>query len=118
MRAVDTVARNVTSLTQIVEDVLDVSRIVSGKLRLDLQPVDLPAIIQEAMATVRPAADAKGVRFETIVDFRAAPVSGDPERLQQILWNLLSNAVKFTERDGLVQVRLERTELARRNHRQ
>ena len=95
-RAMDTVARNVTSLTQIVEDVLDVSRIISGKLRLDVQPVDLPPVIQNAVETVRPAADAKGVRLVTIVDPRAAPVSGDPERLQQILWNVLSNAVKFT----------------------
>ena len=67
-RALDTVARNVTSLAQIVEDVLDVSRIISGKLRLDMQPVDLPAVVHAAVATVRPAADAKGVQFETIVD--------------------------------------------------
>ena len=95
-RAMDTVARNVTSLTQIVEDVLDVSRIIAGKLRLDVQAVDLPPVIQNAVETVRPAADAKGVGLVTIVDPRAAPVSGDRERLQQILWNVLSNAVKFT----------------------
>jgi PAS domain S-box-containing protein len=109
-RAMDTVARNVTSLTQIVEDVLDVSRIISGKLRLDVQAVDLPPVIQNAVETVRPAAEAKGVRLVTIVDPHAAPVSGDPERLQQILWNLLSNAVKFTERGGRVEVRLERVD--------
>jgi PAS domain S-box-containing protein len=107
-RAMDTVARNVSSLTHIVEDVLDVSRIISGKLRLDVQSVDLPPLIEYALETVRPAADAKGIRLIAIVDPRAAPVSGDPERLQQILWNLLSNAVKFTERGGQVQVRLER----------
>jgi PAS domain S-box-containing protein len=107
-RAMETVARNVTSLTQIVEDVLDVSRIISGKIRLDVQPVDLPPLVQNAVDTVRPAADAKGVRLVTILDPRAAPVSGDPERLQQILWNVLSNAVKFTERGGRVQLRLER----------
>jgi PAS domain S-box-containing protein len=107
-RALDTVARNVTSLTQIVEDVLDVSRIISGKLRLNVQPVELPPVIQNAVETVRPAADAKGVRLVTIVDPRTTPVTGDPERLQQILWNVLSNAVKFTPRRGLVQVRLER----------
>jgi PAS domain S-box-containing protein len=106
-RAMDTVARNVTSLMQIVEDVLDVSRIVSGKLRLDVQPVDLSAVLQNAVETVRPAAEAKGVRLVTIVDPRTAPVSGDPERLQQVLWNVLSNAVKFTGRGGKVQVRLE-----------
>ncbi|MEO8258002.1 MAG: PAS domain S-box protein [Acidobacteriota bacterium] len=107
-RAMDTVARNVTSLTQIVEDVLDVSRIVSGKLRLDVQPVDLPPLIENAVETVRPAAEAKGVRLVTIVDPRTTAVSGDPERLQQVLWNVLSNAVKFTPRGGQVQVRLER----------
>jgi CheY-like chemotaxis protein/two-component sensor histidine kinase len=109
-RAMDTVSRNVTSLTQIVEDVLDVSRIISGKLRLDVQPVDLAPVIQDAVETVRPAAESKGIRLVTIVDPRAAPVSGDPERLQQILWNVLSNAVKFTDRGGRVQVRLERAD--------
>jgi len=109
-RAMDTVERNVTSLTQIVEDVLDLSRIISGKLRLDVQAVDLPSVVHNAVETVRPAADAKGVRLVAIADPRAAPVSGDPERLQQILWNVLSNAVKFTERGGRVQVRLERVD--------
>ena len=108
IRAIDTLARNATSLTQIVEDVLDVSRIISGKLRLDVQPVELPPIIKDAVETVAPAADAKGVRLETIVDPRSGLVTGDPERLRQILWNLLSNAVKFTERGGRVQLRLER----------
>jgi PAS domain S-box-containing protein len=106
-KAVDVVVRNATSLTQIVEDVLDVSRIISGKLRLDVQAVELPSIIQETVETVRPAADAKGIRLDVIVNPRTAPVSGDPARLRQILWNLCSNAVKFTERGGQVQVRLE-----------
>jgi PAS domain S-box-containing protein len=107
-KAIDTIERNATSLTQIVEDVLDVSRIVSGKIRLNVQAVDLPTIVRNAVDAVTPGADAKGVRIATIVDPHAAPVSGDPERLQQILWNLLSNAVKFTQRGGKVQVRLER----------
>jgi PAS domain S-box-containing protein len=107
-RALNTVARNATSLNQIVEDVLDVSRIISGKVRLDLQAVELPDLVQQAAETVRPAADAKGVRIETILDPRATPVSGDPERLRQILWNMLSNGVKFTPRGGRVEVRLER----------
>jgi PAS domain S-box-containing protein len=109
-RAMDTVGRNVKSLTQIVEDVLDVSRIISGKIRLHVQAVDLPPLVQSAVETVRPAADAKGVQLVTIVDPSAAPVSGDPERLQQILWNVLSNAVKFTERGGQVQIRVERVD--------
>jgi PAS domain S-box-containing protein len=107
-RALDTIVRNSTSLAQIVEDVLDISRIISGKLRLNVQLVDLPTVVRNAVDVILPAADAKGVRVETVVDPQAAPISGDPERLQQILWNLLSNAVKFTKRGGKVQVRLER----------
>ena len=109
-KAIETIERNATSLTQIVEDVLDISRIVSGKIRLNVQPVDFPDIVRSAVDAVTPAADAKGVRIETVLDPEAAPVSGDPERLQQILWNLLSNAVKFTNRGGRVQVRLERVD--------
>jgi PAS domain S-box-containing protein len=105
-RALDTVGRNATSLSQIVEDVLDVSRIISGKVRLHVQTVDLALLVREAISTVRPAADAKGVRIETMLDPPASPVSGDPERLQQILWNLLSNAVKFTDAGGHVEVGL------------
>jgi signal transduction histidine kinase len=107
-KAIETIERNATSLTQIVEDVLDISRIVSGKLRLKVQPVDFPQIVRVAVDAVAPAADAKGVRVETILDPQAAPISGDPERLQQIIWNLLTNAVKFTPRGGKVQVRLAR----------
>jgi PAS domain S-box-containing protein len=108
VRGLDTLERNATWLTQIVEDVLDVSRIVAGKIRLDVQSVQLPSIVENAITTIQPAADAKGVRLETIVDPRVGPVSGDPDRLQQVIWNLVSNAVKFTQRDGRVQVRLER----------
>jgi PAS domain S-box-containing protein len=110
VRGLETLDRNATWLTQIVEDVLDVSRIVSGKLRLDVQPVELPRIVADAVATVQPAADAKGVRVQTVLDPRAGPVSGDPGRLQQVIWNLVSNAVKFTPRHGRVQVRLERVD--------
>ena len=95
-RGLATLERNATSLTQIVEDVLDVSRIVTGKIRLDVQPVELPLIIHNAIATIQPAADAKGLRLQVIVDPRVGPVSGDPDRLQQVVWNLLANAVKFT----------------------
>ena len=94
------------------------SRIVSGKIRLDVQPVELPLVIHNAVATVQPAADARGVRSRPSSIRASAPVSGDPDRLQQVVWNLLSNAVKFTPKAGRVQVRLERVELARRDHRQ
>jgi PAS domain S-box-containing protein len=107
-RALETVERNSRWLTQIVEDVLDVSRIVSGKIRLDVQPVELPGVIDNAVATIQPAADAKGVKLHTLIDPRAPAVSGDPDRLQQVVWNLLSNAVKFTPKGGRVQIRLER----------
>jgi PAS domain S-box-containing protein len=106
--ALDTLERNATSLTQIVEDVLDVSRIAAGKIRLNVQSLDLPVVMHDALATVMPAAEAKGVRIQSIVEPDIGPVSGDPERLQQVMWNLLSNAVKFTPRGGRVQVRLQR----------
>ena len=106
--ALQAVERNATALTQIVEDVLDVSRIISGKIRLDVQPVDLPRVVSDAVETVLPAAEAKHIRVHTILDPSAAPISGDPDRLQQIVWNLVSNAVKFTPKNGVIQVRLER----------
>jgi signal transduction histidine kinase/ActR/RegA family two-component response regulator len=106
--AIEAVERNATALKQIIEDVLDVSRIVTGRLRLNVEPVDLTALLHESCATVVPAADAKGVRLETVIDPISSPVSGDPDRLQQIVWNLLSNAIKFTPRGGRVQLRLSR----------
>jgi PAS domain S-box-containing protein len=109
-RGMETLERNATSLTRIVEDVLEVSRIITGKIRLDVQPVELPLIVHNAVATVQPAADAKGVQIQTIVDRRVGSMSGDADRLQQVVWNLLSNAVKFTPRGGRVQVRLERVD--------
>ncbi|HET9396170.1 MAG TPA: PAS domain S-box protein, partial [Nitrospiraceae bacterium] len=107
-KGIETIERNATSLTQMVEDVLDISRIVSGKIRLNVQAVEFPDVVRNAVDAVTPAADAKAIRVETVLDPQAAPVSGDPERLQQILWNLLSNAVKFTGKGGKVRVRLER----------
>jgi len=107
-QALEVIERNASSLAQIVEDVLDVSRIVSGKARLNVQTVDLSKVLGDAIATVLPAADAKGVRIETSLDALARAVSGDPDRLQQVVWNLLSNAVKFTPRGGRVDMQLAR----------
>jgi CheY-like chemotaxis protein len=104
----DVVERNATALKQIIEDVLDVSRIVAGRLRLNVEPVDLPAILGEAVATVMPAAEAKGLRVETVIEPLTTPISGDADRLQQVVWNLISNAIKFTPRGGKVQLRLAR----------
>ena len=95
-RALETIERNAKSQAQIVEDILDVSRIITGKLRLDVQPVDLATIIDAALDSVRPAVEAKEIRLQAILDSRAGPVSGDANRLQQVVWNLLANAVKFT----------------------
>ena len=108
-RAAEIIERNATALTQIVEDVLDVSRIISGKTRLNVQCVELAAVVNEAVETVRPTVDAKGVQLQTVVDPRHPIVSGDPDRLQQVVWNLLSNAVKFTPSGGQIHLWLERT---------
>ncbi|HEY0010031.1 MAG TPA: PAS domain S-box protein [Tepidisphaeraceae bacterium] len=102
-----TIERNARAQTQIIEDLLDMSRIISGKVRLDVQQVDLAAVVREAAATSKPSADAKGIRLQTVLDPHAGPVSGDPARLQQVMWNLLTNAVKFTPKGGRVQVLLQ-----------
>jgi PAS domain S-box-containing protein len=107
-RALETIERNTTALTQMIEDILDVSRIVSGSTRLNVQPVDLGLVLHESVETVLPAAEAKRIRVQTVIDPHVGPVAGDPDRLRQVVWNLLSNAVKFTPRDGRVQARLER----------
>jgi CheY-like chemotaxis protein/two-component sensor histidine kinase len=109
-KAIETIERNSRSQAQLVEDLLDVTRIVSGKLRLNLKPVELSSIVETAIDTVRPAAEARGVEIEKRFDEPPALVSGDAERLQQIVWNLLSNAIKFTPKGGRVTVRLERAE--------
>jgi PAS domain S-box-containing protein len=107
-RAVEVIERNARAQTRLIEDLLDMSRITSGQIRLDVQPVQPASFIEAALETVRPAAEAKGIRLEKVLDPNAGPISGDPGRLQQVIWNLLSNAIKFTEKDGKVQVVLER----------
>ena len=89
-----------------IDDVLDVSRITSGKIRLNVMPVQLDEMVRNAVATMQPAADAKGVALQVVVDAEIAPVPGDQDRLQQVVWNLLSNAVKFTPRGGHVRLRV------------
>jgi len=102
------IERNVRAQTQLVDDLLDMSRIISGQMRLEVQPVMPYAFVQGAVESARPAADARGVRLEAILDPGAGPVSGDANRLQQVVWNLISNAIKFTPRGGHVQVNFER----------
>ncbi|MDQ6913714.1 MAG: PAS domain S-box protein, partial [Verrucomicrobiota bacterium] len=101
------IERNARVQTQLIEDLLDMSRIISGKVRLNVQPVDLSEVIDAAEASVAPAAEAKGIRIQKIVEPLAGPVMGDPSRLQQIVWNLLSNAIKFTPKEGRVQLILK-----------
>jgi signal transduction histidine kinase len=98
------IERNVRAQTQLVDDLLDMSRIISGQMRFDVQPVMPYAFVQGAVESARPAADARGVRLEAILDPAAGPVSADANRLQQVVWNLISNAIKFTPRGGQVQV--------------
>lgn len=107
-QGLEVIDRNVRSQTRIIEDLLDMNRILSGKLRLDVQRVSLVPLIEAVLETVKPAAQAKGIDLRAILDPNAQPVSGDPNRLQQVFWNLLSNAIKFTPLGGSVQVRLER----------
>ena len=102
-RALETIERNARSQAQLIDDLLDVSRILAGKLRLDVEVVDLDAVVEAALDTVRPAALAKGIRLQSTLA-SSGTVMGDPHRLQQVVWNLLSNAVKFTPKDGRVQV--------------
>jgi signal transduction histidine kinase/CheY-like chemotaxis protein len=104
----ETIERNARAQSRLIEDILDFSRINAGKLRLDVRPVEMIDVIGAAVEIVRPAADAKGVTLATALDSSSGLVSGDADRLQQVVWNLLSNAVKFTPRGGGVQVRLER----------
>ena len=107
-RAVETIYRNAKSQAQLVADLLDVSRIISGKLRLDVRTVDLINIVNAAIDSIRPAVEAKGIRLQTMLDPAAGPISGDSDRLQQIVWNLLTNAVKFTPKGGRIQVKVQR----------
>lgn len=108
IKALDTIERNARAQAQLVDDLLDVSRIITGKLRMDVQPADPNSFIDAAVEAVRPAAEAKGVRVQKVIDTGAISIPGDPARLQQVVWNLLSNAIKFTPRGGRVQIRSER----------
>ena len=109
-KAIETIERNALALTKLVEDVLDVSRIVSGKMRLSLQNVRIADVVRNAIDSVMPAAESKGVSIEVTIDPNASAIRGDADRLQQIAWNLMSNAVKFTGRGGRVTVDVRRVD--------
>jgi len=108
VQGLETIDRNARVQAEIIDDLLDMSRIISGKVRLDVQQIDLPAVVLEAVDTMRTSASAKGVRLQSVIDPLNSSVTGDPNRLQQVFWNLLSNAIKFTPKGGRVQVLLER----------
>jgi PAS domain S-box-containing protein len=109
-RVLETIERNARAQTQLVEDILDVSRIIAGKLRVNIQKMDLHAVARSALDAVRPAAQAKGVQLVADLKPGSEELCGDPDRLQQVIWNLLSNAIKFTPKDGTVSVRIERAQ--------
>ena len=106
-RALETILRSAKSQNQLINDLLDVSRIITGKMRLDVGSLKLGLVIEAAAETLRPAAEAKGIRLSVLLDPAAETVSGDAERLQQVVWNLLSNAIKFAPKNGRVEIRLE-----------
>ncbi len=107
-QAFQVIDRNVQSLAQLIEDLLDISRIISGQLRVDFRTVDLSSVVRAAVEAVRPTAEAKRIRIESVFTAGAGPVMGDSERLQQVVWNLLSNAIKFTAHDGFVRIDVHR----------
>jgi len=109
-RALETVERSARAQNRIISDLLDVSRIINGQLHLNVHTLEPAGVIESGVEGVRPAADAKRIRIQMKLDPKAGPISGDPDRLQQIVWNLVSNAIKFTPSGGLVQVRLERVD--------
>jgi len=109
-KGLETIERNARAQVNLIEDLLDVSRISEGKLRLDVKPVAFAEVVEAAMATIRPAADARNINVQVVLDRNNDQVTGDPARLQQIVWNLLSNAVKFTQKGGRIQVAVERVQ--------
>jgi len=109
-RAVETIVRNAEAQKLLIDELLDISRIIIGKLRLDVGPVQLAPMLESIVDGMRPAADARNIQLRTALDQSVDPIFGDPDRLQQVFWNLLSNAIKFTSQGGKVLVRLERAD--------
>jgi PAS domain S-box-containing protein len=110
LRATEIIERSARMQSQLIDDLMDTARIVRGKVKLEVQPVNLAPLIEKAMDVVRPAADAKGITLDAVLDREADQITGDPDRLQQVVWNLLSNAVKFTTEGGRVEVKLGRVD--------
>jgi PAS domain S-box-containing protein len=109
-RAVETIERNAVAMAQLIEDLLDMSRVISGKMRIEVQSVDLTSVVDAALESIQPAANAKEIRLVPVLDTTVPQLMGDPTRLQQVVWNLLSNAVKFTPKGGRVDVVLRKVD--------
>jgi PAS domain S-box-containing protein len=107
-RALDVIERNAVAQARLIDDLLDVSRIITGKIRLQVEPVDMAGVVNAALDSIEPTAEARGLRLSAEVASGLPRVSGDPQRLQQVLWNLLSNAVKFSDAGGHVWITLRR----------
>ncbi len=109
-QGLEVIGRNAKAQQHIIEDLLDMSRILSGKVRLDVQKIELATVLEAALETVRPAAQSKGIKLHALVTQGTTPISGDPQRMQQVFWNLLTNAIKFTPRGGRIDVVLQRVD--------
>src|SRR5580704_1714259 len=107
-QGINAIFRGAKAQAQLIEDLLDIARIESGQMRFDVQPIDSAEVVRAAVESMSPAAEAKSIAVQVVIDPRASMVMGDSHRLQQAVWNLLSNAIKFTPKGGKVQVRLER----------
>jgi signal transduction histidine kinase/ActR/RegA family two-component response regulator len=110
--ALEIIERNAVAQTALIDDLLDVSRILTGKLRLNVESVDLPRVVEASLDTLRPAADARAIQLHAVIDSHAGPIMGDPDRLSQVVANLLSNAIKFTPKGGRIHVHVERVSSA------
>src|SRR5687767_619760 len=109
-RALDAIDRNAGAQAQVISDILDLSRIVGARFRLDVRPIEVAPVVAAAIETLMPAANARGIKVQTVLDPSAGLVSGDTDRLRQVIWNLVSNAIKFTSKGGKVTARVERVD--------
>ena len=116
-RSLEVIERNTTLQAQLIDDLLDLSRTITGKLQLELGAIDPVGVVQAAIESVQALADAKSIALKVVLDASVGPILGDPQRLQQVVWNLLSNSIKFTPAHATVELGLDRTESTARRQR-